>query len=291
VARVIQNQRNPWGAQAGLGGEEPQRSDLWIVDLSSPLRGISTQLGVNLPPIPSYFAQSVSIPELRLRPDVVRRDSRPYNMPSWDDPLDPVKITFLLDAAESGVSSRIYSVLDGWRSLVRAGRGAMSKEVTVVLNENYRIDFRYNINVMLLKGGAARISQTAQRTTDAIIVQQAMAQQRQRNTNIFTLQTDTTSTTQQQAPSSQTEAERQQTLANQQASAAAASAALLVANSVQLSSVDNDLQYSGAYTLQNAWLGAFRISDLNYGDSKLAVVEATFYAEDVYDQNNRGTFE
>jgi hypothetical protein len=291
VARVIQYQRNPWGAQAGLGGEEPQRSDLWIVDLSSPLRGISTQLNVNLPPIPSYFAQSVSLPELRVRPDVVRRDSRPYNMPSWDDPLDPVKISFILDAAESGVSSRIYSVLDAWRSLVRAGRGKMSKESTVVLNENYRIDFQFNITVMLLKGGAAKISQTAQRATDALVVQQAMASARQRNTNIFTLQTDTTSTAQQPVPESQTEAAIQQAQANAQASAAASSAALLISNSVQLSSVDNDLQYSGAYTLQNCWLGAFRVSDLAYGATAVSLVEATFYAEDVYDENNRSTFE
>lgn len=290
MARVIQNQRNPWGAQAGLGGEEPQRADLWVVDMSSPLRGISAQLNVDLPPIPSYFAQSVSLPELRVKADQFRRDSRPYNMPAFDDPPDPVKIVFMLDAAESGVSSRIYSLLDAWRCLVRAGRGQMSKEIDINLNENYRIDFQYNIAVMLLKGGAAKISQTAQRGTDALIVQQAMAQARQRNTNIFTLQTDTTSTSQQQSPDSQTEAERQQAQANAQASAAAASTALLVSNSVQLSSVDNDLQYSGAYTLQNAWLSAFKITDLNYGTGALAMVEATFYVEDVYDENNRNRF-
>jgi hypothetical protein len=289
VARVVQNQRNPWGAQAGLGGEEAQRSDLWIVDLSSPLRGISAQLNVNMPPIPSYFAQSVSLPELRVKADQFRRDSRPYNMPGFDDPPDPVKINFILDAAEDGVSSRIYSVMDAWRSLVRAGRGAMSKESTVVLNENYRIDFQYNINLLLLKGGRAKISQTAQSPTDALVIQQRAT--RLRNTNIFTIQTDNTNTLQKQTPEDQTEAQRQQAQANAQAAAAAASAALLVSNSVQLSSVDNDLQYSGAYTLQNAWLGSFRLSDLNYGTSVITMLEATFYCEDVYDQNNRSTFE
>lgn len=287
MARVIQFQRNPWGAQAGVGGEEPQRADLWIVDLSSPLRGIATQMGVNLPAIPSYFAQSISLPELRVKADQFRRDSRPYNMPSFDDPPDPVKINFILDAAESGVSSRIYQVLDAWRALVRAGRGAMSKEPTVLLNNQYRIDFQFNISVMLLKGGAARINSVLQQPD---LVQRAVNNATSRS-NIFSLQSNTTSVLQKQPPTSTSQQSQQEAQANRQASAAASSTALLLSNAIQLSSVDNDLQYSGAYTLQNAWLGSFRISDLNYGSTALSMVEATFYVEDVYDQNNRGTFE
>jgi hypothetical protein len=281
VARVIQFQRNPWGAQAGTGGEEPQRSDLWVVDMTSVLQGISTQLNIALAPIPSYFAQSISLPELRVKADQFRRDSRPYNMPVFDEPLDPVKITFILDAALPGYSSRIYHVLDCWRKLVRAGRGGMSQETFIALNAAYRVDFQFNINVRLLRGGQAAIN-SALNQADALVQSVTPTPSRP---NIFTLQTDNTSTSQKQAPSStQTAAEQQAQAANQQAQANA-STALLLSNAVQLSSVDNDLQYAGAYTLQNCWLGGFRISDLNYTTTQISTIEATIYAEDVFDRN------
>jgi hypothetical protein len=284
VARVIQFQRNPWGAQAGTGGEEPQRSDLWVVDMTSVLRGITTQLNITLPPIPSYFAQSVSIPELRVKADQFRRDSRPYNMPVFDEALDPVKITFILDAALPGYASRIYNVLDRWRSLVRAGRGSMSKETVPTLNDNYRIDFQFNVTVMLLRGGQAAIN-SALNQADALVQSVTPTPSRP---SIFSLLLNNTSTAQKQPPSSaQTAAEQQAAAANQQAQANA-STALLLSNAVQLSSVDNDLQYSGAYTLQNCWLGGFRISDLNYTTTQISTIEATLYAEDVFDQNGGG---
>jgi hypothetical protein len=249
--------------------------------MTSVLRGISTQLSITLPPIPSYFAQSVSIPELRVKPDAFRRDSRPYNMPVFDEPLDPVKIVFVLDAPLPGYVSRIYHVLDSWRKLVRAGRGSMSQEVAVALNNNYRIDFQFNITVMLLRGGRAAIN-SALNQTDALSQTVSAAPSRP---NIFTIQTNNTNTSQKQPPTTaQTAAQQQAAAANQQA-AANASTALLISNAVQLSSVDNDLQYSGAYTLQNCWLGGFRMSDFSYTTTQISTIEATLYAEDVFDQN------
>lgn len=284
MARVIQNQRNPWGAQAGLGGEEPQRSDLWVVDMTSVLRGITAQLSIDLPPIPAYFAQSISIPELRVKADAFRRDSRPYNMPTWDDPLDPVKITFILDAALPGYASRIYNVLDRWRSLVRAGRGSMSKEAMPVLNNNYRIDFQFNITVMLLRGGQAAIN-SALSQSDALVQSITPSPTKPK---IFNLILNPSSTVQRPVPTNSTLERQQAAEAANAAAAANASTALLLANAVQLSNVDNDLQYSGAYTLQNCWLGGFRISDLNYTTTQISTLEATIYAEDVYDQNGGG---
>jgi hypothetical protein len=252
--------------------------------MTSVLRGVTTQLSIDLPPIPAYFAQSISIPELRVKADAFRRDSRPYNMPTWDDPLDPVKINFVLDAALPGYASRIYNVLDRWRSLVRAGRGSMSKEVMPVLNNNYRIDFQFNITVMLLRGGQAAIN-SALNQTDVLVQSVSSSPSRP---NIFSLQNNNTSTAQKQAPTDTQQAADQAIQAANQQAAANASTALLLANAVQLSSVDNDLQYSGAYTLQNCWLGGFRISDLNYATTQISTVEATIYAEDVYDQNGGG---
>jgi hypothetical protein len=284
VARVIQFQRNPWASQAGLGGEEPQRSDLWVVDLSSVIRGISTVLNTNIPPIPSYFAQSVTIPERRVKAEEFRRDSRPYNMPSFDEAPEQARIVFTLDAAESGRSSRIYSLLDKWRSVVRAGRGAMSKEFVPRLNDNYRIDFQYNVTVMLLKGGQASI-QSAQNPTNTDVINQALAIVRQRNQQTFTLQTNTTNTAQKQVPQTMSEQAAQDAEAQRQAAAASASTALLLSNAIQLSSVDNDLQIAGVYTLQNCWLGGFRLNEFSYNTAQVSTIEASFYVEDVFDQN------
>jgi hypothetical protein len=286
VARVTRNQKNPWGSQAGLGGEEPQRADLWVVDLTSAINNISTALNISLDTIPAYFAQSVSFPELRVKPDQFRRDSRPYNMPVWDDPPDGVKINFILDAAEEGKSSRIYRVLDAWRSLVRAGRGAMSSETLPDLNANYRIDFQFNINIALLKGGSAHATQTAQNPTDALVSQQRIAQKRSRAQKIFTLLFNGSSTTQKQAATSVADARSQQAAASLQQASSSASTALLVSSSTQQTAIDNDLQVSGRYTLVKAWLGGFRLTDLSYANSTIASIEATFYPEDVYDLSN-----
>lgn len=289
MARVIQNQRNPWGSQAGLGGEEPQRNDLWVVDLSSVVRGVATQLNLNIPAIPSYFAQSVTFPELRVRADQFRRDSRPYNMPSFDDPPDPVRITFILDAAEGGESSRIYSLLNKWRSLVRAGRGAMSTETDVRLNQNYRIDFAFNINVRLLKGSRPSIRSTIlnqDQLRNAIAgAALGFAAQARGNPNVFSLQPNVTSTTQQQTPQSYDEAVEQNNQAAQRQAVAQANTALLLRNAIDSLDVINDLQYSGAYTFKNAWLGGFKLSDLTYVGSQISTIEAQFYIEDVFDEN------
>jgi hypothetical protein len=285
VAREVKYQSNPWGAIADGGGEEAQRTDLWMVDLSSPIRGVQSQLNLVLPDIPSYFAQSVSFPELRVKADQFRRDSRPYNMPAFDDPPDPVKITFILDARGDDKSSRIYTVLDKWRAIVRAGRGGMSEELGVFLNNNYRIDFAFNINVFLLKGGSAKVISAAL-SNQQLANQQAAAVTRQ--TNTFTLRRSFTSLSQFQTPTSNQQAQQQQAIVNQQAAAAAANAALL--NTVDGDSINNDLQIAGAYTLKNAWLGGFKISDLNYGPAQIATIDAQFYVEDVFDQNEDLSF-
>jgi hypothetical protein len=160
----------------------------------------------------------------------------------------------------------------------------MSKETVPTLNDNYRIDFQFNITVMLLRGGQAAINSALSRT-DALVQSVSAPPARP---SIFSLQTNNTSTAQKQVPSSSQSAASQQAQAANQQAAANASTALLLSNAVQLSSVDNDLQYSGAYTLQNCWLGGFRISDLDYKTTQISTIEATIYAEDVFDQNGGG---
>lgn len=165
MARVIDTQTNPWGRQQGV---DPQRSDLYVVDFTQALSGLASVVNDNnvignnvaLPFVPpklaSYFVMAVNLPELRIRPEMVRRDSKPYMMPSWDEPCDAVRMTFILDCFTQGkvfdpYRSDLYQMLESWRAVVRAGRGGMSTEFAIALDNNYRIDYAYDIGVNLLR--------------------------------------------------------------------------------------------------------------------------------------------
>lgn len=170
MARIIDDQINVWGREKGT---DPQRSDLWVIDFTDALSGMAQALrGTELLNaaanprffIPSrlatYFARSVSLPSLNVRSEPIRRDARAYPMPSWDEPLEPIRITFILDCARQGqppaspYRSDIYQMLEFWRVLVRAGRGPLSNEFAFTLNGDYRIDYAFNVRVSMLRPSA-----------------------------------------------------------------------------------------------------------------------------------------
>lgn len=181
MARIIDDQLNIWGKQQGI---EPQRSDLWVINFNQALSGLASvsfdatpmSSGIDMPFLPpklaSYFAQSVALPDLKVKSETVRQDSRPYPMPSWDEALEGIRIVFLLDCFKPGGSSAspyrsdIYQMLDTWRAVVRAGRGAMSNEFAIALNGNYRIDYAFDVNVLMLRGSSVPASLDS-RTTRA----------------------------------------------------------------------------------------------------------------------------
>lgn len=155
--RDVKDQRNTWGS-AGDDAPNAQRADLWQVDLQSVVTGLNQQItdtgvGLNfLPEFNRFLAQSVSLPELKVGSAEYRRDSRPFLMPVFDEPLGPFSIKFLMDSPTDSKSSKIYRLLDTWRAAVRAGRGGMGNEASMVLNSDYRIDFTFNIALTLLRG-------------------------------------------------------------------------------------------------------------------------------------------
>ncbi len=155
--RTFLGQNNPWGKI-----RDPQRTDLWYADLDAALTGIAKQVTSadvyeQLGQLKPFEVASISIPELRVKAEPVRRDSRVYNMPSWDDPLDAVKIVFIL-----GDQSSLVRILDAWRAIVRAGRGGVSAESNFILNDDYRIDYAFDIQVFLVRGGTISEIVTAQ---------------------------------------------------------------------------------------------------------------------------------
>ena len=168
-------QSNPWGVTA-----EVQRADLWRINFSNVLGKLRAyQLFTNgefCGIDPEFYAQSLVLPAQTVRPEVVRRDSRPYNMPSWDEPLDAIRLTLLADVGtrrqeNSGFTSEVVKLFTAWRALVRSGRGGMSLEDSFALSGvNFSVAdismvslYAFDIPVYLLKGGIP--DSTGDRTT------------------------------------------------------------------------------------------------------------------------------
>ena len=280
MARVINQQPNPWGAMVVEGGQEPQRSDLWVVDFSSAVAGISAQLQAFTPSIPAFVAQSVALPELRVRADAYRRDSRPYNMPVFDEPIDTVRIVFTMQLGSENTSSPIYRFLDQWRAVVRAGRGAFGDEPFIWLNADYRINFAFNVNLILLKGASTRGASTSVSRGPI----PPLRPPRRRTDNLFSIQQDLTTSLQMQEPESEAERRAQEEAAARSAAFVSAAVSQSVSSN---SALENDLQYSGLYILKNAWLAGFKMSDLSYASTNtLVTLEAQFYVENIFDSNS-----
>jgi len=299
VPRIIVEQKNLWG-KAG-GKVEPQRADLWQLGLVSVVNGINSfayedgALDV-VPEIPAYFASSVTLPELRVKAEVYRRDSRSYQMPSWDDPLDAIRVVFLLDAGSDAKASAIYRVLDAWRALVRAGRGSVSNGYStqnmtgapgsrfVALNSDYRSDYAFNIPVTLLKGAVPKVNSTRS-AQEAAFSNVGVAQKT--SSNFFNAQqriNEALKLTGSAADAARSDAATQRALDSQRAaSRSSVFNNTFTANSAGDDTVNNDLQVAGAYLLTNAWLAGFKVSELSYTSNALVTVEATLYAEDIVD--------
>lgn len=164
--------KNPWGQII-----EAQRADLWQLDMSQVVQGLvnlstlseSAAGIVASNPVISleglslmkriihYYAQSIEFPKLTVNPITVMRASRPYQMPGYDEALGEIQIKFLhdLDSSLSGDvrRSRIYTLLQAWRGLVRAGRGQMSQEIVWSLDSDFKPPkYRYDIGIRFMAG-------------------------------------------------------------------------------------------------------------------------------------------
>lgn len=259
MARVT-DIKNPWGRE---GGPNPQRTDLWQVDLSEVIKGVNATIkavqAVNfptLPDVPRYFPASISIPEQKVRAEMVRRDSKPYNMPSWDEPLDSFKILFVMDdGGKNSVSdesqSTIYTILDIWRSLVRAGRGAMGAEPSIRLDDHYRIDYAWPIYLYMLKGYSLPKQFFGSKRT--------RLQGPEGATYEVAFDGD-----------SAANIEEQVTYVNSAA-----------ANFSNYMSQMSTLEVAQILHFDGAWLSGFKVVDLDYNQASTAHIEASFFAESI----------
>lgn len=280
------NQTNLWGKQADEGlGLEPQRNDLYFVDFASAQKNVAAAANIQLAPIFPQYVRSITLPELRTKADPIRRDSNSYNTPSWDDPLDPIKIVFMMDTKNQDDSSDVMRFLDAWLALTRAGRGGRSQGYTpsegwLLLNSDYRVDFQFNVNLFLLRGFAMTFGgffdDQSNRTDDQFKRVMALAniQYRNEKRRVAAMQTGS-------AGFSSIYEEKSFETAQGVAGGLAEAEGGGVATNYVGGAVEQDMVIHTVYVLKKAWLGAYKISDLNYTESSIVTVEATFYADAV----------
>lgn len=161
MGRIISQQVNIWGS---AGGVDAQRTDLWVVDMQDVVKGLNAAIARNpsfgidlVPDIPYYFAQTVSLPELKVNAGEFGRDSNPYQMPVHDEATGMYRIVFLVDSPTDRKNSKIYRLLDTWRMFVRAGRTPFGKENSIPLytttsGETYSTDHAFNVTIHFLRG-------------------------------------------------------------------------------------------------------------------------------------------
>ena len=254
----IKDIKNLWGVQGGIN---PQRTDLWQVDLSEALLGLDQLEGFNANfdlDLPRYFVASITLPEQKIKAEEVPRDSRRYMMPSLDEPLDSFKISFIFDdtgpipSAEAEIRrSKVVKILDAWRTVVRAGRGAVGSGPSIPLNSHYSIEYQFPINVFFCRGYSQQIATTTTRTGIVSVGDNNISK-----TFDFTDKDNNPTTVQTRVLASRADLFRQ--------------------------SMQNGLELSSALRFENAWLAGYKIGDLSYEGARALTIDATFYADNLH---------
>lgn len=270
MARTLahQHHQNLWG-RATDQGLEPQRHDLWRVDLSAAEAGIREAYlasGLSTPKLLPQYAKSIGLPDNKLRAETVRRSSIAYQTPSWDEPLDAVRIQFYLahDLTETETEAPILTFLNLWLQLVRAGRGLRTtggpdyawREAPALTEVpgspgSLRLPpWAFTFELLLLRGYTPL--QLEFTSSDRIQLERALADQQRRDAH-------------------------------------AADNALKVGPSTQAApdpgvgtmSVTSQpgLLVSTRVRVRRAWLSGYKLSDFTYEGSGLSTVDATFYPE------------
>lgn len=173
---------NPW---AKVGGLEPQRADLWILNLEKVLAAVRANpqfSGLDLPDPDTtrYYARQVILPEVRMTEVESRTNSIPKMFPGYDEPIGGVRIDFLVDAwqatsngkfpVQPQIQSRIYNLLNSWHQLARVGRqmrASTQDGFQLLLDENprsYATYFKFDAIIQLYSG---LIEDTTQLSTES----------------------------------------------------------------------------------------------------------------------------
>lgn len=252
----VDKQRNLWGQTI-----DPHRVDLYYVDFDEARAGVEIETGKPSVPILPQHVQSITLPEIqKVRAEPIRRESIAYPMPSWDEALEPIVASFILDDT---TPNPVITMLEQWGGLVRAGRGLrtasggfpLNQSLAIKLNANFRMEFRFNIYIFLLQGSQGQITARPQPT-------QSIAQSQVKRNFLQqlgdALKKKQVTPAQQQNPFS------------------------LPINSSALEPPPADdfsvLTVAKTWTAR-VWLSGYKVIDLNYGANGMVMVTATFQTE------------
>lgn len=274
-------QRNPWGRSNDDGGLNPHRTDLWYVDFSSAIKNLQA-VAADVQSVPAYYVLSTTLPGYVIRAETYRRGSIPFQMPSWDEPVEPLTLTFLMESVNP---NRVIDFLTTWQAQTRAGRGerftngfAGGQAFTqdgetiinpnfgqVTLNDNYTIDFVYTFTVWLLQGATAP-AQVEVQDTDTFQEQLALQRRQREAQDIW--------------KTSNTAAQRNAVTTRADFSAATSAARQKLAQTPAW------CQCERIFPIEvRAWLASFKIGDLTYKGTDLLTIEARFYPEYIEQQS------
>lgn len=252
----VSRQRNLWGQTI-----DPHRVDLYYVDFDEARAGVEVETGLPSVPILPQHVQSITLPEIqKVRAEPIRRESIAYPMPSWDEAMEPIVASFILEDTKPNA---VITMLEQWGGLVRAGRGLrtdsggfpLNQSLAIKLNANFRMEFRFNIHIFLLQGAQGQITARPQ-------PQQSVAQSQVKRNFLQQL--------------GDAMKKKQVTPAQQQ------NPFTLPMNSSMLEPppADDFSVLTVAKTWDaRVWLSGYKVTDLNYGASGMVMVNATFQTE------------
>ena len=159
---------NPWSKQGGL---EPQRSDLWVVELEQVVNGVRNVpqfAGMTFPDpnTSKYYARQVIFPDISMAAVESKRHSVPIEYPGFDEPIGQVRIDFMVEAGQTKSdgslfpqqNSRIWNLIRCWHQLARVGRvsrTSLEDGFSIPLQEiatSYASSFKFDVNVNLFSG-------------------------------------------------------------------------------------------------------------------------------------------
>lgn len=152
---------NPWATQNGY---EAQRGDMWSVDLSNVTKGVKEFAGSYIQNFMDTACQAVVFPIDQTEAVKTVRGTLPVYMPGYDVPLEPFRMTFLMDRGtitETQIyrESYVYRALYYWRQLSRAGRGNLRSSnapaLTLVHGKLTFTEYRFDITLRHLYGNTS----------------------------------------------------------------------------------------------------------------------------------------
>ena len=263
--RIVSEQRNLWGSP-GDRSPNAQRSDLWTLHMDNVVNGLNEQIRADaettLKPILSvqtYFAQSVTFPELKVNGEPFNRDSRPYMMPMKDEPVGAINVKFLMETPTNPQRSAVYQMLDAWRAYVRGGRGAYTQEGYVPkLNSNWRLTYSFDVLVTLYRG-------CLDSEVEMVDYFAGVSNEYYGDKSAFLRELD-------EVKDPEYKKKRLESMR-------------LSAGLTDPPSVTNDLKKCGTFCFDKMWLSSFKVSELNYQQgNQIVTLDAQFFAENIRDR-------